>query len=310
MDGHYDLLDLTTAPIEDVEAKVKYVATPEEHNANVQAAIALGYPSLAQGELTKEPIALVCSGPSLTKTRREIRHFDKILTCSGAHKYLLEHGMVPTWHIVGDPREHASFSVIPPHRRVQYLIASSCHPAVFKALKGYTVKIWHSLKDAEDLLTLGHYPPGHWVLTGGTNVGMRALVVARVLGYTDIHIFGMDCSAESREVDGDEYQAMHTGFHPNEPPQKKYRMVRVGGRDYQTTTLFLSYAKQFFHEMLQLPDVHTTLHGEGLLQALVKAKLEDPDQLTDWLERMGNVVDTTIAVVQRPVEAADATPVQ
>lgn len=286
----HDLLDLTTLPVEDVETKTKYVATLEEHNANVRAAVALGLPSLERGTLTTEPVAVVCSGPSLRTTFREIKRFDKILTCSGAHAYLLDHGVIPTWHMEGDPRAHKAVFVKRPHRRVQYLIAASCHPAIFEALKGYNVKLWHSLQDATHLLELDHYPPDHWVLTGGTNVGLRAIVMARILGFTDIHIFGMDCSAE---------EAMHTGFHPNEPGKEKYRTVRVGERDYQTTTLFLSYAKSFFHEMLQLPDVHATVHGEGLLQALIKAKLENPDQLQAWLDQRANIVDTTIAVVQR-----------
>ena len=297
----HELLDLTTAPVEGVEAKVKYVATPEEHNANVRASVALGYPSLERGEVKgdKDPIAIVCSGPSLARTRRELRFFDKILTCSGAHEYLINHGIVPTWHMEGDPRAHKAVFLKRPHKRTQYLIASSCHPAVFKALKGYNVKIWHSLQDATHLLELDHYPPGHWVLTGGTNVGMRALVLARVMGYTNQHVFGMDCSAED---------AFHTGDHPNEPPKDKYRGVLVGERRFFTTTLFLSYAKQFFHELLQLPDVHVTLHGDGLLQALAKVKMTDPAQLQDWLDRRANILDTTIAVVQRP-EGCDATPV-
>ena len=290
MPATHPLLDLTTSPVEDVETKVKYVATPEEHQANVRAAVALGLPSLERGTVTSEPLALVCAGTSLKQTRRELRFFDKILTCSGAHEYLIDHGIVPTWHMEGDPRAHKAVFVRRPHKRVEYLIASSCHPAVFKALTGYNVKIWHSLVDATHLLTLDHYPVGHWVLTGGTNVGLRALVVARVMGFVNIHIFGMDCSAED---------SFHVGEHPNEPPKDKYRVIRVGDRDYYTTTLFLSYAKQFFHEMIQLPDVNAVMHGEGLLQALVKAKLEDPDQLRAWLERRANVVDTTIAVVQR-----------
>ena len=254
----HDLLDLTTFPVEEVEAKVKYVATPEEHQANVRAAVALGYPSVQKGEVTDEPIAVVCAGPSLKRTRRELRHFDKILTCSGAHKYLIDHGIVPTWHMEGDPRAHKAMFVARPHKRTQYLIASSCHPKVFGYLKGYDVRIWHSLMDAQHLLGQDHYPAGQWVITGGTNVGLRALVIARLLGYTNLHIFGMDCSAED---------SFHVGDHPNEPPKDKYRVVQVGDQRFFTTTLFLSYAKSFFHEVSQLLDVKFKLYGDGLLQA-------------------------------------------
>ena len=293
MDAHYDL---TSMAIENLDIKSKYAATPEEHLANVQAAIALGLPSLQKGDLTNEPIAVVCSGPSLKATRREIRYFNKILTCSGAHEYLLRFGIVPTWHMEGDPRKHKAVFVKHPHKRVQYLIASSCHPQMFENLKGYDVRVWHSLMKAEHLLTMDHYPSGDWVLTGGTNVGMRALVVARLLGFTNVHVFGMDCSA------GDSF---HTGDHPNEPPKNKYETVKVGDREFQTTKLFLCYAKQFFHEIIQLPDVHFTMHGDGLLQALTALKMSDPVQLKDFMEKRENVVETTIAVVQRPKPAED-----
>lgn len=283
--------DLSKQAIEDLTLNVRYAATPEEHMANFNAAIARKLPSLERGEVTQEPIAVVCFGPSLRQTRREIRYFNKILTCSGAHEYLINHGIVPTWHMEGDPRQHKAKFVKKPHKRVQYLIASSCHPAVFDALQGYDVRVWHSLQNAQHLLTLGHYPAGDWVLTGGTNVGMRAMVVARILGFTNLHIFGMDCSADDT--------SMHTGSHPNEPPKDKYITVRAGDRDFKTTKLFLSYAKQFFHECIQLPDVNVTLHGEGLLQSLVTMKFSDPDQLAAFLEQRASVEKTTIAVVQR-----------
>lgn len=287
-----EVLDFTSLPIETFQHETNYAATMEEHDANVRAAIALGYPSLERGTTTSEPIAVACSGPSLKSTLRELKRFDKILSCSGAHQFLLDHGIVPTWHMEGDPRVHKAVFVKRPHRRVQYLLASSCHPRVFEALKGYQIKVWHVLSNAKDLVTLGHYPPGQWVLTGGTNVGMRAMVMARLLGYVDVHIFGMDCSAG---------ETFHTGSHPNDPPKVAWMPVRVGDTVYQSTALFVGYAKQFFHEMLQLPDVEFTLHGDGLLQALVRQKLSDPQQLQTWLDQRQNVVNTTIAVVERPV---------
>ena len=283
-------LDLITNPIEDFKMEVKYAASPDEHEANVRAAVALKLPSLQRGPLATEPVAVVCSGPSLRRIWKQIKDFKHILTCSGAHQFLLDHGIVPTWHMEGDPRAHKAVFVRWPHRRVQYLIASSCHPKVFQALKGYNVKVWHVLQNAEHLITLGHYPAGDWVLTGGTNVGMRALVMARILGFTDVHVFGMDCSAE---------ESFHTGNHPNEPTRETTMTVRIGERAFQSTPLFVHYAQQFFHEILQLPDVHVQLHGDGLLQALAKWKISDPEQLAAWLAQRENVINTTIAVVER-----------
>lgn len=43
----------------------------------------------------KEPIAIVCFGPSLKNTWKSIKAFNYIITCSGAHKFLLEKGIKP-----------------------------------------------------------------------------------------------------------------------------------------------------------------------------------------------------------------------
>lgn len=286
-----DVIDLSKEAIESLDITSKYAVTPEDHLANVKESIGLGLPSLQRREVTQDPIALVGFGPSLRATRREIRHFKWVMTTSGAHDYLIDHGLVPNWHVEGDPRKHKAVFVKRPHKRVQYLIASSCHPAMFQALKGRDVRIWHTLMKANDLLTLNNYPPGDWVLTGGTNMGMRMMVMARLLGFVNQHLFGMDCSAE---------ETMHGGDHPNEPPKSKYIPVKVGDCTFQTTKLFLCYAKQFFHEVIQLPDVNIVMHGDGLLQALVRQKLEDPIMLQAWLDKQENVVETCIAVREVP----------
>lgn len=57
-------------------------------------------------ELRNEPIAIVCYGPSLNDTWEEIKNFKYIITCSGSHKFLIERGIIPTWHVDVDPRPH------------------------------------------------------------------------------------------------------------------------------------------------------------------------------------------------------------
>src|SRR5678816_4695353 len=57
-------------------------------------------------DVRDEPIALVCYGPSLNQTWDEIRDFKYVMTCSGSHRFLIQRGIIPTWHIDVDPREH------------------------------------------------------------------------------------------------------------------------------------------------------------------------------------------------------------
>src|SRR5258705_12433166 len=60
----------------------------------------------ASYDLRDEPIALVNFGPSLLDTWEQIRGFKHIMTCSGAHKFCVGRGIIPTLHSDVGPRPH------------------------------------------------------------------------------------------------------------------------------------------------------------------------------------------------------------
>lgn len=220
---------------------------------------------IAPSERGPVPIAVVCFGPSLNDTWEKVRDFDYIITCSGAHPFLIERGIIPTWHVAVDPLPKNTVTLIgPPHPAVEYLIASTCHPDVFDHLEGFTVKLWHVFaSEAEALRTL---PRGEWALTGGSSVGLRAMAIARHFGFTQQHIFGMDGSGGS--------SGKHAAAHPGQP--KDHALVEYEGVTYQTTPAFLACAKQTFHELNQLYDVEATFYGEGLVQAMARNYKREP----------------------------------
>ena len=281
-------LDLNSLNIDDVKTEVKYCVNKDVHNLHIQKSIAKGYPSIPvvpQGEIKKESIAIVCSGPSLAETWEQIKMCDHVLTCSGAHDYVIERGIIPHFHMETDPREHKECFTRNPDKRTTYLIASSCHPRVFENLEGMDVRIWHVVPENE----LHRMPRGHWMITGGCNVGLRALVMARLMGYLDVHVFGMDCSASSEEL-------FHANHHPNEPKKKSFRIVKVDDREFLSCNIFVECARQFFKETMLLSDTRVTLHGDGLLQALAIKKMNDPAEIEKrkkFIEARGG---TTIAL--------------
>ena len=215
-------------------------------------------------ELRSEPCAIVCFGPSLNDTWEKVKDFEYIFSCSGSHKFLLERGVVPTHHVEVDPRAHKVTLIGPPHKDVEYLIASTCHPAVFDHLEGYNVKLWHVFDNAEDgLRTL---PPNEWALTGGCGVGLRAMTIARFLGFTEQHIFGMDGNQREKEK--------HAAAHPSQA--KDAFSTEYMGKTYWTTPAFLEAARMTFHELNMMPDVKPTFYGEGLVQAMAKNYTPEP----------------------------------
>ena len=215
-------------------------------------------------DLRLDPCAIVCFGPSLNDTWEKVRDFKYIFSCSGSHKFLLEKGIVPTWHVEVDPREHKVALLGPPHSDVVYLPASTCHPAYFDHLKGFKVTLWHVFDNAEDgLRTL---PPGEWALTGGCGVGLRAMTIARFLGFREQHIFGMDGNTGST--------GKHAAPHPSQAKQDFTTIYNEV--TYKTTPGFLEAARMTFHELNQMPDVKATFYGEGLVQAMAKDYVPTP----------------------------------
>lgn len=211
-------------------------------------------------EKRNEPVALVAFGPSLNKTWRRIKKFKNIMSCSGSHKFLIEKGIIPTWHIEVDPRKHKIDLLGVPHPEVTYLISSTCHPKYFDWLIDHNanIKLWHVFDSYEEGLRV--LPHGEWALTGGASVGLRMMSIARFLGFTDFHIFGMDgCKGET---------GSHASFHPN-APKEDYETV-YNGKKYITTPSIAECARQTFHELDQLKDVKATFYGNGLVQEMAK----------------------------------------
>lgn len=211
-----------------------------------------------------EPVAVVGYGPSLQDTWEQVRGFRYVISCSGSHRFLIDRGIIPTWHVEVDPRAHKVDLLGPPHPDVEYLIASACHPKVFDHLAGMNVKLWHVFDVSADGVRL--LPPGDWAITGGCDVGLRALTIAAFLGFRDVQVFGLDgCGRASS----------HAGAHPH--TITKYQPCEYEGVTYQTTPALLEAARSVRHELDQMPGVQVTFHGEGLIQHMTRGYLPQPD---------------------------------
>lgn len=251
---------MTTATIDVTQPQaVEYCVPLWVRDAQVERAIAR-VPGRVQAVPTLQdaPLAIACFGPSLMDTWPLLRGFSRIMSCSGAHRFLVERGLVPTYHLEVDPRPHKVALIGPPQHGTEYLIASACHADVFDHLDGYDVKLWHVYDTADEGYRM--LPRGEWAIMGGSSVGLRTLNMARFLGYTELHIFGMDGCFRA----GDS----HAATHPNRPPGTKPCVY--DGVTYQTTTAYAECARQTFHELDQMPDVRPVFYGEGLVQHMAR----------------------------------------
>lgn len=205
-----------------------------------------------------DPIAIVCYGPSLNDTWEKVKDFKYVMTCSGSHRFLIDRGIVPNWHVEVDPRPHKIKLLGQPHKDVEYLVASACSPEYVDHLKDFNIKLWHVFDAQED--GLRQLPMGEWSLTGGCDVGLRAMVIAYFFGFRDIHVFAMDGSEGK--------SGKHAAAHPNQP--KKSFPCDYNGTTYLTTPGMLEAARSIPHELDQMPEAKVTFYGEGLSQAIAR----------------------------------------
>lgn len=209
-----------------------------------------------------EPVAIVGYGPSLKDTWQEIKNFKVIITTSGAHKFLIDRGIIPTYHVDVDPRAHKVALLGDIRQDVTYMPCSTCHPNYFDTLIAAKAKIqlWHCFSTEQEAIRV--LPAGEFALTGGCDAGMRAMSVARFMGYTNHHIFGMDGCA----FDDQGHAAEHTN------KMKKFfdlEYPKGSGKVYRTSPHLMEVAKTVPHEadMLKLDNVK--VYGNGLVAAIM-----------------------------------------
>ena len=253
---------------------MKAQLTHSERLARISSNIRrFGYlPRLERVDADAGAITVCGFGPSLADTWQDIRRDRPIMTTSGAHDFLIGKGIIPTYHAECDPREYKTEFIRNSHPDVTYFINSQCHPSMFEALLPHRrVVMWHGLTDegAENLVALIDWlEPGAVLLNGGTNIGMRALPLARHKGHTEFDMHGFDCCYRGTQ----QWAGEHLGqFH---------QMVRVEveGKRFQTSDLMMVSTDDFFLRILpMMPNCRFRVHGDGLLDARLKVYNRDPE---------------------------------
>ena len=212
-----------------------------------------------EGVVDSQPVAVVGYGPSLRDTWEELANYRVIFTCSGAHHYLLIRGITPTFHGESDPQVHKALMLGDLNPSVTYLPASICHPSYMDRLEdaGVKVLLWHPF--LMDLDMYRQVPHGDWVIPGSTIIGPRLMRLARLLGYNNLHMYGIDGSGG------------HAEKHPNPKLYSKHRPVRYNGIEFIVNEHLLVHIGAMFNEMNQFPkDTQFAFHGDGLIQEMAK----------------------------------------
>lgn len=198
------------------------------------------------------------------------------MSVKGTHDFLIERGLAPDLFLTIDPRPRADQLKLKSNDTI-YLIASRCHPDLFKRLKDDKVILWHpyAVQDEAESIFEDRDAKASGLTTfcigGGTTSGMRAIHLSYAMGFRKFVLYGIDsCLApdgQTKRFNGDK--------------SGKIVDIRVGGykgedefvdddsRVFLTNMAMAQQAKDFERMYHELPNVTIESKGDGLITAMI-----------------------------------------
>lgn len=222
-------------------------------------------PQLAKAQWPpyEESVLIVGSGLSTVPLLGEIKA--RAATCAvmalkGAHDWLIDNGVVPTYAVASDPQEsrHDCFKNL--NDDTIYLLASQMHPATWPYMRGRKVVMWHSEQGAD------HKDREGWkgvpLVFGGSTTGLRGITLAYLLGFRSLELYGIDSCVQDGiyKLDGTPLREADAEID-----------VFVGERKFRTSLSMVPQVTQLRDVLALLPGIKVEAHGDGYFQEHLKA---------------------------------------
>jgi hypothetical protein len=226
-----------------------------------------------------EPFAIAGGGPSIKYTVEHLRGFRVVIAAGSSHDWLLEHGIKPTYCLILDPDPASANYIKTPSPTCNYLVASCCDAKVFDALEGYPVTRWHAAGPDPDWFIKSWTEAGlaadddKPILGGGCTCGLRCITIAMVLGYRNLHFFGMDSSLDYTSEKHHAYDFVD----PENEHLGDVVEVRFGDRQYGRTFRVAKYMLAQVWGFQDLLDNYgkafdVTIHGDGAIAEYMRQR--------------------------------------
>ncbi len=249
------------------------VMNRDEANRNIAASLAADRHRFMQlpeiGRRKSSACAIVAGGPSLLGQLEKLRTFPVIIAAGTAHDFLVTRGIRPRYAVVFDPyaaahdrHEPTEGSNLSYYAHLQdtctYLVASHAEQAVFDHFAEVPVAMWHAAGDSDEV-----FHRGEPALYGGCTAALRSITIAVLLGYWDLHFFGLDSAyAEDQSH----------AYQMNDPlPERVAVRLEGSPREFQTNLAWIAQAQQFF-KMVELHgrQYRPTVHGDGMIAEMIR----------------------------------------
>jgi hypothetical protein len=222
-------------------------------------------------------VCIVGGAPSLknelhTLLRRR-KHSQEIWALNGVCNYLIDKNIVPDAHVILDARPENVAFVSNPQHSIRYYIASQCDPAIFDALDGYDVTVFHCQSEGvQELLSGEQARPVH-LLGAGTTVAMKAMIIAELSGFRALHLVGVDSCYQ-----GDEHHSYQQSWNNNEMIMD----VILGERTFKCAPWMVGQGQDFMEYAQRFTGI-ITVAGDGLLAHMAREGI--PETAVDMRAR-------------------------
>ncbi len=206
----------------------------------------------------KDPLYIVCSGPSLLDTWHVLKDRPgEIWALNAAFDWLCDQGIRPDYGVC----LAAENQIVNYFQNMQagdkFLFASQAHPELIeRALsRGASVKLWHVAAPAEWGLEM----PKEAQVFGAGTIGSRSFDLAYVQGFRDVHVLGMDaCLSPDGRI------AVATPMYDDR--KDDLRTFVINGRAFVALPSHAHQVEDFPGCVSKLFGMEITLYGDGLLQ--------------------------------------------
>lgn len=204
---------------------------------------------------------IVGGGPSLDKTLGLLQLPNTqrdIFALNNTHEYLIERGIIPTYHVLLDARPENARFVLNPRDDVTYLVALQCHRNVFHCLEGRKIVPWLALMDGVEEIVRRRSKKNVLTVGGGSTVGLKTLYIAYIMGYRKFHLYGFDSSYE---------EGRHHAYPQSLNDGQEVIEVSCDGRKFNCARWMANQAMQFqgYAKELIGRGCEIQVHGTGLL---------------------------------------------
>lgn len=263
-------------PLSILQLEMTVNVTDRQLRENLEFVKSCNLPKLELQNAHDRTLAIVGSGPSLRDHWQLIPQDCEVMALNGAYSFLKRNGRVADYFAMLDARECNTAFVKSIDSSTKCLMASQCHPKVFESVP-QVMGCW-SMRPAPVLFHL-NTPSTHFVFPdeplyvgGGGTIGLTALILAYVLGYRKVILYGFDSSYEGEDS--------HVVPQSQNAGQNTLD-VWIEDRKYRTTHAMAQQVMDFFTILKGIrelvPEFQVDVIGRGLFYDYVVTN-NTPDQ--------------------------------